>query len=141
MSILVAIVTVAFPLLAHLQMPTLARMKSVVSLYAVVSIVDSSFLAMGVWRRELPGSQEGECLPPQSWGETNNLCHFQYIALRYQLIPYVKGLFGQLQETGKSIMRPLYYDFSLSDPFVASGTKANDPIIVHQYMFGMLSYT
>ncbi|KAI3613081.1 glycoside hydrolase family 31 [Moniliophthora roreri] len=60
----------------------------------------------------------------------------QYIALRYQLVPYVKRLFEQLQATGKVIMRPLYYDFSLSDPFVVNGTKANDPSIVHQYMFG-----
>jgi alpha-D-xyloside xylohydrolase len=41
-----------------------------------------------------------------------------------------------LQKTGKTIMRPLYYDFSLSDPFVVKGTQENNPAVVHQYMFG-----
>ncbi|KAF8056275.1 family 31 glycoside hydrolase [Lyophyllum atratum] len=41
-----------------------------------------------------------------------------------------------LQQTGKTIMRPLYYDFSHSDPFVVEGTRFNNPSIVHQYMFG-----
>ncbi len=33
-------------------------------------------------------------------------------------------------------MRPLYYDFSLSDSFVAQATATNDPLVVHQFMFG-----
>lgn len=41
-----------------------------------------------------------------------------------------------LHATGKTIMRPLYYDFSLSDTFVATGTAVNDPRIIHQFMFG-----
>lgn len=41
-----------------------------------------------------------------------------------------------LQQTGKTIMRPLYYDFSLTDPFVVSGTKTNDYAIIHQFMLG-----
>ncbi|EEB90455.1 hypothetical protein MPER_11336 [Moniliophthora perniciosa FA553] len=59
-----------------------------------------------------------------------------YIALLYQLIPYVKKLFQDLQATGKFIMRPLYYDFLLSDPFVANATRFNDPAVIHQFMSG-----
>ena len=51
-------------------------------------------------------------------------------------MPYVKALFQQMQATGRTIMRPLYYDFSLSDPFVANATAANDPLVVHQFLFG-----
>ena len=36
-------------------------------------------------------------------------------------------------------MRPLYFDFSLTDEFVQSATQANDPAVIHQFMFGMLS--
>ncbi|KAK7018677.1 hypothetical protein VNI00_018332 [Paramarasmius palmivorus] len=72
---------------------------------------------------------------PWSYGEDNFVVTKKYIALRYQLIPYVKKLFQDLQATGKSIMRPLYYDFS-SDPFVANATRFNEPTIVHQFMFG-----
>lgn len=32
-------------------------------------------------------------------------------------------------------MRPLYYDFSL-DPLVVKATGANDPSVIHQFMFG-----
>ncbi|KAG7095263.1 hypothetical protein E1B28_006036 [Marasmius oreades] len=73
---------------------------------------------------------------PWSYGDDNFVVTKKYIALRYQLVPYVKRLFEQLQATGKTIMRPLYYDFSLSDPFVANATRFNDPSIVHQFMFG-----
>ncbi|KAF8064969.1 family 31 glycoside hydrolase [Lyophyllum atratum] len=73
---------------------------------------------------------------PWSYGDANFVIIKQYIKLRYQLIPYVKKLFELLQQTGKTIMRPLYYDFSLSDAFVVEGTAANDPAIVHQFMFG-----
>ena len=51
-------------------------------------------------------------------------------------MPYVKALFQQLQATGRTVMRPLYYDFSLSDPFVANATAANDPLVVHQFLLG-----
>ena len=60
----------------------------------------------------------------------------QYIALRYQLIPYVKKLFQDLQKTGRVIMRGLYLDFSLSDDFVVKATQANNPVVIHQFMFG-----
>ncbi|KAF5392803.1 hypothetical protein D9757_000927 [Collybiopsis confluens] len=73
---------------------------------------------------------------PWSYGEANFIIIKKYIALRYQLRPYVKELFKMLQQTGKTIMRPLYYDFSVSDPTVAKGTGANDPTIVHQFMMG-----
>lgn len=33
-------------------------------------------------------------------------------------------------------MRPLYYDFTLSDENVVNGTAVNDPLIVHEFMFG-----
>lgn len=64
---------------------------------------------------------------------------FKYIALRYQLIPYVKTLFQMLHTSGKVILRPLYFDFSTSDEFVRKGTKTNDPVVVHQFMFGSFS--
>ncbi|KAL0576421.1 hypothetical protein V5O48_005557 [Marasmius crinis-equi] len=73
---------------------------------------------------------------PWSYGDDNFVITKKYIALRYQLVPYVKKLFEQLQATGKTIMRPLYYDFSLSDSFVANATRFNDPAVVHQFMFG-----
>ncbi|ETW77514.1 glycoside hydrolase family 31 protein [Heterobasidion irregulare TC 32-1] len=73
---------------------------------------------------------------PWSYGADNFPIIKKYIALRYQLVPYVKALFQQLQATGRTIMRPLYYDFSLSDPFVANATAANDPLVVHQFLLG-----
>lgn len=36
-------------------------------------------------------------------------------------------------------MRPLYYDFSLSDEFVVNATKANDPLVTHQFMLGQIT--
>ncbi|KAG7448767.1 glycoside hydrolase family 31 protein [Guyanagaster necrorhizus] len=72
---------------------------------------------------------------PWAYGEENFVILKEYIALRYQLIPYVKKLFQMLQATGRTIMRPLYYDFSLFDDNVVNGTKANDPSIIHEYMF------
>ncbi|THU93345.1 glycoside hydrolase family 31 protein [Dendrothele bispora CBS 962.96] len=73
---------------------------------------------------------------PWAYGEDNFVILKKYIALRYQLIPYVKKLFEMLHETGKTIMRPMYYDFSLSDPFVRNGTRSNDPRIIYQFMMG-----
>ncbi|EIM87213.1 glycoside hydrolase family 31 protein [Stereum hirsutum FP-91666 SS1] len=73
---------------------------------------------------------------PWSYGEDNFPIIKMYIALRYQLVPYVKALFQKLYDTGRTIMRPLYYDFSLSDEFVVNATKANDPLVTHQFMLG-----
>ncbi|EKM78298.1 hypothetical protein AGABI1DRAFT_121418 [Agaricus bisporus var. burnettii JB137-S8] len=73
---------------------------------------------------------------PWSYGEDNFVILKKYIALRYQLIPYVKTLFQMLHTSGKVILRPLYFDFSKSDEFVRKGTKTNDPVVVHQFMFG-----
>ncbi|KAK7047629.1 hypothetical protein VNI00_006397 [Paramarasmius palmivorus] len=72
---------------------------------------------------------------PWAYGDDNFVIAKKYIALRYQLIPYVKKLFQDLQATGKTIMRPLYYDFS-SDPFVSNATQSNDPAVIHQFMLG-----
>ncbi|KAK0449736.1 glycoside hydrolase family 31 protein [Desarmillaria tabescens] len=73
---------------------------------------------------------------PWAYGDENFVILKEYIALRYQLVPYVKKLFQKLQATGRTIMRPLYYDFSLSDENVVNGTRSNDPNIIHEYMFG-----
>ncbi|KAK7461906.1 hypothetical protein VKT23_008337 [Stygiomarasmius scandens] len=73
---------------------------------------------------------------PWAYGEDNFVILKKYIALRYQIIPYVKRLFEMLHDTGRTIMRPLYYDFTLSDPFIVNATKANDPSVVHEFMLG-----
>ncbi|TFY80519.1 hypothetical protein EWM64_g3490 [Hericium alpestre] len=73
---------------------------------------------------------------PWAYGEENFPIVKNYISERYKLVPYVKKLFQQLQATGRSIMRPLYYDFSLSDPIVVNGTRANDGLVTHQFMLG-----
>ncbi|KAJ7834163.1 glycoside hydrolase family 31 protein [Mycena leptocephala] len=72
---------------------------------------------------------------PWSYGADNFEIIKGYIALRYQLKPYVSRLFAMLQASGKTIVRGLFFDFS-NDPKVVSGTAANDPTIVHEYMFG-----
>ncbi|KAJ7707128.1 glycoside hydrolase family 31 protein [Mycena metata] len=74
--------------------------------------------------------------PNEPWSCADNFEIIKgYIALRYQLKPYVSRLFAMLQASGKTIVRGLFFDFS-NDPKVVSGTAANDPAIVHQYMFG-----
>ncbi|KAA1474566.1 glycoside hydrolase family 31 protein [Dentipellis sp. KUC8613] len=73
---------------------------------------------------------------PWAYGEENFPIIKMYISLRYQLVPYVKKLFEQLQDTGRTIMRPLYFDFSISDPFVANATRFNEPLVTHQFMLG-----
>ncbi|KAI0313243.1 glycoside hydrolase family 31 protein [Amylostereum chailletii] len=73
---------------------------------------------------------------PWAFGAANFPILKNYISTRYQLVPYVKKLFEDLQSNGGPIMRPLYFDFSLSDPFVVNATRANDPLVVHQYLFG-----
>ncbi|KAK7682846.1 hypothetical protein QCA50_014231 [Cerrena zonata] len=40
-----------------------------------------------------------------------------------------------LHTSGRTIMRPLYYDFS-HDSMVVNATATNDPLIVHEYLFG-----
>lgn len=72
---------------------------------------------------------------PWSYGPENFIIIKKYIALRYQLVPYVKKLFAFLQSSGQTIMRPLYYDFS-SDSFIVKATGDNDPSVIHQFMFG-----
>ncbi|KAJ7318826.1 glycoside hydrolase family 31 protein [Mycena albidolilacea] len=72
---------------------------------------------------------------PWSYGAENFEIIKGYIALRYQLKPYVSRLFAMLQASGKTIVRGLFFDFS-NDPRVVNGTAVNDPSIVHQYMFG-----
>ncbi|TFK31775.1 glycoside hydrolase family 31 protein [Crucibulum laeve] len=72
---------------------------------------------------------------PWSYGDENFIIIKKYISLRYQLVPYVRKLFEMLQQSGKTIMRPLYFDFS-SDPVIVHATRTNDPVIVHQFMFG-----
>ncbi|KAJ6559323.1 glycoside hydrolase family 31 protein [Mycena sp. CBHHK59/15] len=72
---------------------------------------------------------------PWAYGADNFEIIKGYIALRYQLKPYVSRLFEMLQASGKTIVRGLFFDFS-NDPRVVSGTAVNDPSIVHQYMFG-----
>ncbi|KAJ6601919.1 glycoside hydrolase family 31 protein, partial [Mycena vulgaris] len=72
---------------------------------------------------------------PWSYGAENFEIIKGYIALRYQLKPYVSRLFAMLQASGKTIVRGLFFDFS-NDPTVVGGTAVNDPSIVHQYMFG-----
>jgi hypothetical protein len=42
-----------------------------------------------------------------------------------------------LQESGRAIMRPLFFDFSLNDEFVVNATRKNDPLVVHQFMLGI----
>ncbi|KAJ7860899.1 glycoside hydrolase family 31 protein [Mycena leptocephala] len=72
---------------------------------------------------------------PWAYGADNFVIIKKYIALRYQLKPYVSTLFKMLQSSGRTILRGLFFDFS-NDPAVVNGTAVNDPAIVHQYMFG-----
>ncbi|KAF5367115.1 hypothetical protein D9758_003859 [Tetrapyrgos nigripes] len=83
-----------------------------------------------------PGNANNCPNEPWAYGDDNFVIIKQYIALRYQLAPYVKKLFENLHETGRTIMRALYYDFTLSDPFVVNATKENDPRVVHEFMLG-----
>ncbi|TFY64580.1 hypothetical protein EVG20_g5893 [Dentipellis fragilis] len=73
---------------------------------------------------------------PWAYGEDNFPIIKMYIAERYKLKPYLKKLFQDLQSSGRSIMRPLYYDFSLSDPLVSNATRSNSPLVTHQFMLG-----
>jgi len=76
--------------------------------------------------------------PNELWeyGEANFVILKKYVALRYQLVPYVKTLFKKLQATGTPILRPLYHDFTLSDPFVVEATAVNNPLVTEAYLFG-----
>jgi len=83
----------------------------------------------------------GNNCPNEPWafdntGDANFLILNSYINLRYQIMPYTKRVFQILQSTGRTIMRALYYDFSVSDPFVVNATAVNDPLVVFQFMFG-----
>ena len=48
----------------------------------------------------------------------------------------ISTLLRMLHATGRSIIRPPYHHFSLSDPFVAQPTGGNDPLVVHRSMLG-----
>lgn len=100
----------------------------------IVPLTIHMILALGVRCRQFYNTQEGKAVV--GFRGISVIPSIKYIALRYQLVPYVKRLFQMLQETGKTVMRPLYYDFSLSDPFIANATGSNDPSVVHQFMFG-----
>jgi alpha-D-xyloside xylohydrolase len=55
-----------------------------------------------------------------------------YIKFRYTLQPYIKALFRQLSSTGRAILRPLFMDFSVSDPYTIAATE----VLNQEYMFG-----
>jgi len=83
----------------------------------------------------------GNNCPNEPWafdntGDAHFLILNSYINLRYQIMPYTKRVFQLLHNTGRTIMRGLYYDFSVSDPFVVNATAVNDPLVVFQFMFG-----
>ncbi|KAK5164254.1 uncharacterized protein LTR77_009948 [Saxophila tyrrhenica] len=73
---------------------------------------------------------------PWSYGQKNTPTIKSYINLRYQLAPYLKAVFSQFHETGRMIMRPLYMDFSQTDPAIAELTRQNANITTQTYMFG-----
>ncbi|BFZ65439.1 hypothetical protein YB2330_006609 [Saitoella coloradoensis] len=82
----------------------------------------------------LPKDQHAYTCPnePWSYGLDNFPIINAYIKLRYQLKPYVSQLFRRLSETGRPMLRPLFLDFSLSDPY----TLTNSEDVKEQYMFG-----
>ena len=69
---------------------------------------------------------------PWSYGPENEKIIVSYIKLRYKLQPYIKTLFRQLSHNGRAIIRPLFMDFSVSDPYTITATEA----LNQQYMFG-----
>jgi len=73
---------------------------------------------------------------PWTYGEENTPIVISYINLRYQLAPYIQAIFAKFSQTGKMMMRPLYMDFSVSDPEISRLTQINSNITTQQYMFG-----
>ncbi|KAK4502327.1 hypothetical protein PRZ48_005752 [Zasmidium cellare] len=73
---------------------------------------------------------------PWTYGEKNLPIIKSYINLRYQLHDYLQAIFNQFHLTGRMIMRPLYMDFSLTDPNISNMTRFNTNVTTQQYMFG-----
>ncbi|KAK6441773.1 hypothetical protein LTR95_001997 [Oleoguttula sp. CCFEE 5521] len=73
---------------------------------------------------------------PWTYGAANTPTIISYINLRYTLAPYLKAIFAQFSLTGRAIMRPLYMDFSVSDPNIVEMTRNNSNYTTQQYMFG-----
>ncbi|KAK4892740.1 hypothetical protein LTR27_008839 [Elasticomyces elasticus] len=73
---------------------------------------------------------------PWSYGASNTPIIVSYINLRYQLGDYLAAIFAKLSETGRMIMRPLYMDFSTTDPNIVAMAANNTNITTQQYMFG-----
>lgn len=73
---------------------------------------------------------------PWTYGDENTPIIASYINLRYQLQNYLKALFKQFSRNGRMIMRPLYMDFSLSDPQILNRSAINDNVTTQQYMLG-----
>lgn len=73
---------------------------------------------------------------PWTYGAKNTPIIVSYIKMRYRLSNYLKAVFSQFHETGRMIMRPLYMDFSLTDPAIMEMTRMNSNITTQQYMFG-----
>jgi alpha-D-xyloside xylohydrolase len=69
---------------------------------------------------------------PWSYGEEHTPTIVGYINLRYQLAPYLKAVFKQFSETGRMIMRPLYMDFSRTDPRIMEMTRVNANVTTQQ---------
>jgi alpha-D-xyloside xylohydrolase len=73
---------------------------------------------------------------PWSYGTNNTPIIKSYIELRYTLVPYLRSLFAKFSETGRMIMRPLFVDFSLTDPNISLWTGQNTNFTTQQYMLG-----
>jgi alpha-D-xyloside xylohydrolase len=73
---------------------------------------------------------------PWTYGDENTPIIASYINLRYQLHDYLQVIFEQFHKTGRMIMRPLYMDFSISDPTINKRSAVNDNVTTQQYMFG-----
>ena len=73
---------------------------------------------------------------PWSYGATNTPIIKSYIDLRYSLFSYLKAIFAHFSQTGRMIMRPLFVDFSLTDPNITPWTLDNSNVTTQQYMFG-----
>ena len=73
---------------------------------------------------------------PWSYGAKHTPIITSYINLRYRLAPYIRAIFDRFHETGSMIMRPLFVDFSTTDPLIHQMTGDNNNYTTQQYMFG-----